>query len=204
MSEDTNTQTGSEPQAADQDGLNTTSNEWEMTAAMLERDPDNRDTHVQVTEPIFDGQTCVATFLKSEKGTVADGKGISVRLRLRIEQEIESKEGVKKTAGYIFSPRPSVLLPATREPGAIAAAERGLRDVGNAMIAAQLMRRGEEPMLPEFMRLIGGLEGKAVTLKLDARQGSKRGEDGNFPMFQNVRYAAAGGDGAADPWESKC
>jgi len=196
MSEDTFEPKALEPQAAsgeDEVPITTRSNQWEMKAAMLARDPDNKDVHVQVTQPMFDKVSCIVTFLAPDIGEVDDGKGVSARLKARIEETITSVEGVQKTAGWIFSDRPLAVMTASRDAKAVAAAERGCRDVGRALIAAGLMRRGDEPALPEFVRLIGQLDGKRAMMKLNTRQGTKKDPDtGEFPVFQNVQWAAAG------------
>lgn len=178
----------------------TTINSWELRAAAMEKDEEVKDLHVQVTVPLFHNVTVLATILAPESVELGEGEGEAVRLRFRFEEPVKTEEGHVKAPGYVYAPRAFALMPGrARDEKTMSAVDRGRRDLGAVQIAAKVLKRGEEPVVPRLIRNIGALEGKKVVLRFSTAAGSKRDEEGNFTKFQNVRFAAAGESGKAAP-----
>jgi hypothetical protein len=107
-------------------------------------------------------------------------------------------DGVQKTAGWVWRGRPTHVEAASNEEKAIQRAQIGCRELASALVAAKLLRRGEQPTFQQLVTLLPQLEGKEVVLRFELQQGRKQNDDGSFVQFQNVRFAPAGTANAAD------
>ena len=178
---------------AQPEGLTTASSPWAMKAEALP----NKDLHVQTTDPIFEGQTKRITFLAPQPED--DDGNESVRISFRIEDEIVTTDGDKKAPGHVVSPFPRRLrVKADASAKEHEKLQRDLRGLGLDLQAIGLLPRRKDPTLGQIYRALGELEGKQALAKFSTTKGSKRNEDGEFPTFQNIRFAPVGGAGEAN------
>lgn len=167
-----------------------TDNIWESEAQGA-----NKDLHIQVTDPLFDGQTVLATIQRPEKVAVDDqGNGAAVKLSFKLGGEVKDTFGISKAPGYLYRSRfPWVYRAAKNEQKALDEADRGRRDIVRLEIAAGLLKKGAAPDEQTMLRNVGQLEGKQVLIKFSIRNGNKRDpETGEFQKFQNVVFSSPG------------
>jgi hypothetical protein len=107
-------------------------------------------------------------------------------------------DGVQKTAGWVWRGRPTHVEAASNEEKAIQRAQIGCRELASALVAAKLLRRGEQPTFQQLVTLLPQLEGKEVVLRFFLKAGKTRDDNGDLKQFQEVRFAPAGTANAAD------
>jgi hypothetical protein len=179
------------------DSASPVNSQWAAIIADAAQSP-NKDILIETTDPLFDGQVCKATFAAPDPSDIRDGRGLQVRLSATISETITSVDGVQKTAGWVWRGRPTHVEAASNEEKAIQRAQIGCRELASALVAAKLLRRGEQPTFQQLVTLLPQLEGKEVVLRFELQQGRKQNDDGSFVQFQNVRFAPAGTANAAD------
>lgn len=199
MSETTIVPTPNEVPLPPSEGLSTQANEWELLAAQHP----NKDAHVPITDPLFDGCTVQAIVRKPEVVAAdADGGGQAVKLAFELKEEMISVEGVKKVPGTTWSPRFSsiILAPKVADGDDKKKADaqrmandekvvRGLRDLHRLAVAAGVLPRSNEN-LGDILRAMGQVEGKVVKLKFKVIEGKKRDEQGRKMKMQNYSIAS--------------
>jgi hypothetical protein len=179
------------------DSASPVNSQWAAIIADAAQSP-NKDILIETTDPLFDGQVCKATFAAPDPSDIRDGRGLQVRLSATISETITSVDGVQKTAGWVWRGRPTHVEAASNEERARQQAEIGCRSLAGALVAAKLLRKGEQPTLTQLVTLLPQLEGKEVVLRFFLKAGKTRDDNGDLKQFQEVRFAPAGTANAAD------
>jgi hypothetical protein len=133
------------------DSASPVNSQWAAIIADAAQSP-NKDILIETTDPLFDGQVCKATFAAPDPSDIRDGRGLQVRLSATISETITSVDGVQKTAGWVWRGRPTHVEAASNEEKAIQRAQIGCRELASALVAAKLLRRGEQPTLSSSSR----------------------------------------------------
>lgn len=185
------TQAPSTPEATPQTAPATKSKiDWNEKANLYED-----DLYVQVTDPLFDRQTVLATIQQPEiVGADAQGNGEAVRLSFKIEEELVDTLGNKKAPGYIWRPRFADTIRAATSKDK-EQEERGLKSLARLAETVQVLPRKSAHSAREIVKALGGFPGKQVKIKFTVKEGNKRDEEtGEKVKFQNVRFAAPEAD----------
>lgn len=161
---------------------------------------DNEDVYVQVVEPLFDEQTKRVKVHSLERVAAnQDGSGEALKVQFELLEEIVDTMGNKHAPGYIFRPRPFVVMPGSPEQAQ--RAEMGRRDIDNILQATKVLPKASgHKWKSQIAPALGQVQGKELVLKFTVTPGKKRDPETNeFVMFQNVRFAPLGaaGNGAA-------
>jgi hypothetical protein len=121
---------------------------------------------------------------RADPSDIRDGRGLQVRLSATIAETITSVDGVAKTAGWVWRGRPTHVEAASNEDRARQQAEIGCRSLAGALVAAKLLRKGEQPTLTQLVTLLPQLEGKEVVLRFFLKAGKTRDDNGDLKQFQ--------------------
>jgi hypothetical protein len=141
-----------------------------------------------------------ATFAEPDPSDIRDGRGLQVRLSATISRDHHQRgrRAEDSRMGLARSPHPRRSRLQRGEGHVSKRTDRLPRTRIGALVAAKLLRKGEQPTLQQLVTLLPQLEGKEVVLRFELKAGKTSDDNGSFVQFQNVRFAPAGTANAAD------